>query len=280
MNLLIDASELQLLQAGALPPLVFDCRFELTNPSAGYASYLQGHIPHAIYVDLGKDLAGPTNGSNGRHPLPTLDAWEKTYANLGITPDRLVVVYDAQNGMFAARMWWMLQATGHTRVRLLNGGYASWQSANFAMDTTDVKRQTTERSSLKNYAGLVKFDEVLKNINDADFQILDARSSDRYRGENETLDPVGGRIPGAHNRCFKDNFESSGKFKSAEVLNQEFKSLMAQTNPDTWVHQCGSGVTACVNLFAMELAKLSGSRLYAGSWSEWCADPHRPVERG
>jgi thiosulfate/3-mercaptopyruvate sulfurtransferase len=263
--------------------LLFDCRFDLTNPKAGYESYLEGHIPSAIYVDVDHDLASEKNGQNGRHPLPSVQQWLKTCASLGITKDSNIVIYDNQSCMYAVRMWWMLRATGHNHVRLLNTGYASWLAAGFASEKTDNQRPNVSATSSNNntaaYKDALLASDVLENLSSKKFVILDARSADRFRGENETLDPVGGHIPGAINRFFKNNLDANGQFKSAEVLAKEFKDLLGETPSQSIIHQCGSGITACHNMFAMELAGMGSSMIYPGSWSEWCADPARPIEK-
>jgi len=276
---LIEVNQLKDLLDAKAPILLFDCRFDLVDSDAGYQSYLEGHIPGAIYVHSDKDLATTKNGKNGRHPLPSMSEWEKTYANLGITPNKQVVIYDNQGGMYAARLWWMLQATGHHLVSILNGGFGAWKNLGLPVSTSETHRQAVAITSLQPYKNLVLVDAVLKNLENKTFTILDARANDRFHGENEVLDPVGGHIPGALNRCFKDNLDSAGKFKSIETLRHEFGTLLGDQPSSKIVHQCGSGITACHNLFAMELANHSGSSVYAGSWSEWCADSSRPVER-
>ena len=276
---LIEVHQLKDLLDTTSPPLLFDCRFDLVDSEAGYQSYLEGHIPGAIYVHSDKDLAAAKNGRNGRHPLPSMSKWEQTYANLGITPDRPVVIYDNQGGMYAARLWWMLQATGHTHVSILNGGFGAWKNLGLPVSQSETLRQPVALTSLQAYRNLVLVDAVLANLKNKTFTILDARANDRFHGENEVLDPIGGHIPGAMNRCFKDNLDSNGKFKSFELLQQEFDVLLGDRPNSEIVHQCGSGITACHNLFAMELVNRHGSSVYAGSWSEWCADPARPIEK-
>jgi thiosulfate/3-mercaptopyruvate sulfurtransferase len=281
--LLIEATQLNNDLESGKDFLLFDCRFDLTNPKAGYESYLEGHIPSAIYVDVDHDLASEKNGQNGRHPLPSIEQWIKTCASLGITKDSNIVIYDNQSCMYAVRMWWMLRATGHNHVRLLNTGYASWLAAGYASEKTDNLRPNTPVTSntigATAYKDALLASDVLENLSSKKFVVLDARSADRFRGENETLDPVGGHIPGAINRFFKNNLDANGQFKSADVLAKEFKDLLAETPSESIIHQCGSGITACHNMFAMELAGLKSSMIYPGSWSEWCADTERPIEK-
>lgn len=281
--LLIEAAQLKNDLESGKDFLLFDCRSDLTNPKAGYESYLDGHIPSAIYVDIDHDLASEKNGQNGRHPLPSIEQWVKTCASLGITKDSHIVIYDNQSCMYAVRMWWMLRATGHQNVRLLNGAYASWLAAGFASEKTDNQRSNTTALSKVTEATVYKdalvASDVLENLSSKKFLVLDARSSDRFRGENETLDPVGGHIPGAINRFFKNNLDTNGRFKSADVLAKEFKDLIGETPSESIIHQCGSGITACHNMFAMELAGMKSSMIYPGSWSEWCADHTRPIAK-
>jgi thiosulfate/3-mercaptopyruvate sulfurtransferase len=282
--LLIEAAELKKDLESGKEFLLFDCRSDLTNPKAGYESYSDGHIPSAIYVDVDHDLASEKNGQNGRHPLPTIEQWVKTCASLGITKDITAVIYDNQSCMYAVRMWWMLRATGYSNVRLLNGGYAAWLAAGFTSEKTDNQRPNTPTAASSmtgavGYKNALLASDLLKNLSSKKFMILDARSADRFRGENETLDPVGGHIPGAINRFFKNNLEVNGQFKSADVLAKEFKDLLGETPSESIIHQCGSGITACHNMFAMELAGMNSSMIYPGSWSEWCADPARPIEK-
>jgi thiosulfate/3-mercaptopyruvate sulfurtransferase len=281
--LLIEAAELKKDLGSGKEFLLFDCRSDLTNPKAGYESYLDGHIPSAIYVDVDHDLASEKNGQNGRHPLPAIEQWIKTCASLGITKDSNIVIYDNHSCMYAVRMWWMLRATGHKHVRLINGGYGSWLAAGFTGEKTDNQRLNTPAATsgmtVAAFKDALLASDLLQNLSSKKFVILDARSSDRFRGENETLDPVGGHIPGAINRFFKNNLAANGQFKSADVLAKEFRDLLGETPSESIIHQCGSGITACHNMFAMELAGMNSSMIYPGSWSEWCADPARPIEK-
>jgi len=275
MTPLITANQLEELINSGENVLLCDCRFDLVDPLAGKKAYEESHIPGAIYVDLDHDLSGKKTGTNGRHPLPSPQVWAQTKTRLGMSPNTLVVAYDKQGSVYASRLWWMLKATGHAKVQVLDGGLDAW---NGPMGT--VPRKPTPASHAiepRPYVGLVLVDEVVSNLEKRSHTVLDARANDRFHGQNETLDPIGGHIPGATNRFFKDNL-SATSFKPAEQLFKEFVDLLGPTKPSAVIHQCGSGVTACHNLLAMELAGLKGSRLYAGSWSEWCADPNRPVE--
>jgi thiosulfate/3-mercaptopyruvate sulfurtransferase len=275
MTPLITANQLEEIINSGENVLLCDCRFDLTNPEAGKKAYEESHMLGAIYVDLDQDLSGNKTGSNGRHPLPSPEAWAQTKTRLGMSPNTLVVAYDKQGSVYASRLWWMLKATGHANVRVLDGGLDSW---NGPMGTVPRKPTPVPHAlSPMPYFGLVLVDEVVSNVSSKKNILVDARSNDRFHGENETLDPIGGHIPGAINHFFKDNLSASA-FKNPEQLYKEFLELLGSTKASEVIHSCGSGVTACHNLLAMETAGLKGSRLYAGSWSEWCANPDRPIE--
>lgn len=274
---IISCSELLSLLEGGKSPRIFDCRFDLAKPEEGFLSWQEGHIPGALYVHLDQHLSAPKTGKNGRHPLPKPTAWQHQRENWGLDLDSPVVCYDNQGGFFAARLWWMLKNTGHSRVQVLDGGFSAWQRQNGAVSATETPNPSRTTLAPTPFAGLVTLEEVKANLNQAVFTLLDARAADRFAGQNETLDPVGGHIPGAINRFFKGNLREDGLFKSAVELKAAFSSLPA---PEKLVHQCGSGVTACHNLLAMEVAGLTGSRLYAGSWSEWCCQEGYPVATG
>jgi thiosulfate/3-mercaptopyruvate sulfurtransferase len=275
MTPLITANQLEEIINSGENVLLCDCRFDLADTQAGKKAYEESHIPGAIYVDLDQDLSGAKTGKNGRHPLPTPEVWAQTKTRLGISPNTLVVAYDKQGSVYASRLWWMLKATGHANVQVLDGGLDAW---NGPMGT--VARKPTPLSTpiaARSYEGLALVDEVVGNLQSKKYVVIDARANDRFHGQNETLDPVGGHIPGALNHFFKDNLSATA-FKSAEHLFKGFVELLGSHKPAQVIHQCGSGVTACHNLLAMEVAGLKGSRLYAGSWSEWCADNSRPIE--
>ena len=259
--------------------IVFDCRFDLANPDFGRQAYATGHLPGAFFLDLDDDLSGAKTGTNGRHPLPDPAQLAARLAACGVGNHTQVVAHDDAGGMFAARLWWLLRWFGHHRVAVLDGGLQAWLAAGQALDDAlPEARSATYTLALR--ADRVDAQHVRQHLGQPDMVLIDARSPDRFRGENEMLDPVGGHIPGAINRFFRDNLDAHGCFKQASVLREEFGALLGAHSPRQVVHQCGSGVTACVNALAMEAAGLSGSRLYAGSWSEWCADPSRPVARG
>lgn len=266
------------LAAGAAPAII-DCSFDLADTGAGERAFAEGHLPGAVYAHLDRDLAGVKSGANGRHPLPARADWAATLARLGVAPARAVVLYDAQGGMYAARAWWMLLWAGHRAVSVLDGGLAAWRAAGGALEGGAQAAAPKAASAYPlgdSLVAAVDADGLLKSLGRV--ALLDARAGDRYRGEVEPLDKRAGHIPGARSRFFKDNLDASGRFKPAGELRAAFEAFGAA--PAQVVHQCGSGVTACHNLLAMEVAGLSGSALYPGSWSEWAADPRRPVAVG
>ncbi|MBH2017573.1 MAG: sulfurtransferase [Burkholderiales bacterium] len=267
--------------------LILDCRFNLTQPDAGEAAWRAAHLPGARYAHLERDLSGPKQGAgtaafNGRHPLPSLDALTDTLRRWGVHADTRVVALDDAGGVFAARAWWLLRWVGHARVQVLDGGWPAWLAAGGAtlteVDPNDPPARALGTFVPRPQAGWVwgapDLQAALPELG-ASRQLIDARAPDRFRGENETLDPVGGHIPGARNRFFQLNL-IEGRFKPAALLREEFTALLQGTDPQAAVHQCGSGVTACHNLLAQAHAGLPMGRLYAGSWSEWCADGARP----
>ena len=260
--------------------IVCDCRHDLTNYEAGRRAYARSHLPGACFLHLDEDLSGPKTGVNGRHPLPHPITFTLRLAALGIDNGKQIVAYDASGGYYAARLWWMLRWVGHTRVAVLDGGYDAWIKAGQPVTTeSPAARPTTFYPQLQpQHAVDAAFVEA--HLNHPEICVLDARSAERFRGENETLDSVGGHIPGAVNRFFKLNLDGQGRFKPAAGLRQEYSALLGARTPESVVHQCGSGTTACHNLLAMEIAGLTGSRLYPGSWSEWVADRSRPVATG
>ena len=259
--------------------IVCDCRYILADREAGRAAYAKGHIPNARFMDLGGDLASAPNGSNGRHPLPSVEALEKTLGAAGIDASKQVVAYDDAGGAYAARLWWLLRWLGHDAVAVLDGGIDRWIEEGRELSAAVPRPEPARFSARARSEMSVGVSELVDNLSQRKLVVLDARTAERFRGINETLDPVGGHIPGARNRYYKDNLDAKGGFKSAEQLRAEFDAVLGATDPASVVNQCGSGVTACHNLLAMEIAGLPGARLYPGSWSEWCADPARPVEK-
>jgi len=262
--------------------VTLDCRHDLMNPDFGRNAFAEGHIAGAQFANIDTDLSGPKVGADGvfrgRHPLPDRAALLDTLRNWGINEDSQVVAYDAHGGMFAARLWWLLRWVGHGAVAVLDGGLAGWNAAGLPLVTPASGRL---RGNLADKASLVRtvsVAELVENLDSKRLQVIDARANDRFRGENETIDPVGGHIPGARNRFFKHNLQADGRLKDAATLKQELAAIVG--TPEKAVMQCGSGVTACHNLLALEVAGLPGAALYPGSWSEWCADTARPVATG
>jgi thiosulfate/3-mercaptopyruvate sulfurtransferase len=278
---LISADELAAAQRAGQPLLLLDCSFELTDPDAGQRAYDAGHIPGAQYLHLDHVLSAPKTGRNGRHPLPGREDFARSMVEIGLNDGLQVVAYDNAGGMYAARLWWMLRWIGHVAVAVLDGGIAAWRAAGHGLETAKPAALPAGRFTLKpSLVETVTYAEVLANIAHPERLVLDARAPDRFRGENETLDPIGGHIPGARNRLFKDNLDANGRFKPAAQLRQEFDAITGQRPASQLISQCGSGVTACHNLLAMEVAGLRGAALYPGSWSEWSAQPGAPIATG
>lgn len=256
--------------------LLIDVRHQLADTGYGERVYAENHIPGAVFLHCDCDLSGPMTGSNGRHPLPVVEKLAARLGEIGIGPQTQVVIYDDAQGMIAGRLWWLLRWLGHEQVAVLDGGFQAWQAAGGALTTElPLLRPTTFTAKVRD--AMVDADYVQAFLQTSRMHLVDARSPDRFRGENETIDPVGGHIPGAVNRFFRENLQVDGRFKPAAELRAEWLMVLAGASPEQVVHQCGSGVSACHNILAMEIAGLPGSRLYAGSWSEWCTDCGRPV---
>jgi len=256
---------------------IFDCRHDLANPGSGQVEYEKGHIKGALFAHLDRDLSAPLTGKNGRHPLPEMQDFIRFLEKSGVAPTDTGVCYDAGPGSYAARLWWMLRWVGHAQAAVLNGGFARWVAEGRPVTAeapliTGTKYKTKPERSRS--VALATVERQLKRL-----ALLDARAPARYRGEQEPIDPVAGRIPGAKNRFNSDNVNADGTFKSPEELKAAFQSVIGERKPSEIVHYCGSGVAACHNALAMEVAGLPGSRVYIGSWSEWSADPTRPISR-
>lgn len=276
MSPLIDVVELKRLLRQAPAPVLLDCRFELARKDAGRAAWADGHIPGAVHADLDRDLSDLNRpASLGRHPLPDPARFAERLQAWGIDRDSLVVVYDQGPGALAARAWWMLRQFG-IAARLLDGGFGAWQAAGEALERKAPAIQAARLAVDGSFAGWLDNAQLARALQAGQCVLLDAREGARYRGEIEPIDPVAGHIPGALSRPYSDNLDGQGRFRDATSLRQAFAGLLAGRDPATVVHQCGSGVTACHNLLAMELAGLHGSRLHAPSWSGWIADG-RPV---
>ncbi|MEI8158190.1 MAG: sulfurtransferase [Burkholderiales bacterium] len=293
---LISATQLQTLMTSGQPFMVFDCSFNLADAQAGAAMYVESHLPGALYAHLDRHLSAtkdPANGkaapgtsaSGGRHPLPTREAFAAWLGSVGFDNTMQAVVYDRQNANYCGRLWWMLKWVGHDNVAVLDGGIQAWQGAGGAVITGPQPANSASNYTLAPAViALTTIETVAsrlcKTTGDNAQTLIDARAAPRYRGEVEPLDPVAGHIPGALNRLFSLNIGPDGRFKSAADLRAEFDALLAGRDPATVVHHCGSGVSAVPNILAMEIAGLKGSALFAGSWSEWCSDPARPVAQG
>lgn len=276
---LISAEALAARLAAGAPSVLLDCRFDLSDPSAGLAAYAAAHLPGARYAHLDQDLSGVKTGRNGRHPLPDMAALAAWAGATGIAPGVQVVAYDDLGGPYAARCWWLLRWLGHEAVAVLDGGVAAWRARGGTIERgAPGSPVATAPYPVPAAAAMPTIDADALLAALGRVRLVDARSAARFRGESETLDPVAGHIPGATLRPFQDNLLPNGRFKPAAKLRAEFEDWA--TPAAQVVHQCGSGVTACHNLLAMVHAGLEGSVLYPGSWSEWVADPTRPVARG
>ncbi len=261
--------------------IIFDCRHDLMDIGKGERLYREGHIPGAHFAHLEIDLSGEKNGRNGRHPLPSPAAFGAFLARHGVGQSTRIIAYDDAGGPYAARLWWLARWIGLDTVSLLDGGLPAWIAAGLPLSRdVPVARPSALRAQADPLM-VLSAEEVGARLGDEEsMTLIDARAPERYRGDVEPIDPVGGHIPGAFNRFFKDNLRADLTLLPAEELRAAFRALAPSLNPSRVVHQCGSGVTACANLFAMEYAGLHGSKLYAGSWSEWVSDPARPVAKG
>jgi len=256
---------------------VFDCRHDLANPAAGEQQYQQAHIPGALFAHLDRDLSAQKSGSNGRHPLPEARSFIAWLGKQGLKLSDTVVCYDGGPGAMAARLWWMLRWVGHEQAAVLDGGLAKWLREGRPVTAEVPKFEQASypgKAKASMHASLALVEKKLKRA-----ALLDARAPARYRGEQEPIDPVAGRIPGAKNRFNNDNISADGIFKKPELLRADFEAVLSGRNPADVINYCGSGVAACHNALAMEVAGLPGSRVYIGSWSEWSADPARPISR-
>ena len=278
---LIGASELVALRSSGPAPVVVDTSFDLADTEAGEKRFRASHLPGSRYLHLDRDLSGTKTGRNGRHPLPDRAAFQRTVGALGIGPETQVVALDAQGGVYAARLWWLMRWLGHRNVAVLDGGIQGWQRAGGTLTDQPAPPPVSTPTPYPDRPSLApSVDAGGVAARPPRRAVLDARSGERFRGEAEPIDPVAGHIPGALNRFHKDNLGDGGVFKAPERLREEFAVLLGDRAPDEVIHSCGSGVTACHNLLAMEHAGLAGSLLYPGSWSEWSADPARPIARG
>ncbi|HVZ23158.1 MAG TPA: sulfurtransferase [Vicinamibacterales bacterium] len=258
---------------------IVDCRFQLADDTWGEREYSAGHLPRAVYAHLGRDLSGPMNGRNGRHPLPDPDAAARTFGRLGIANGMQVVAYDQDTGSFASRLWWMLRWLGHDAVAVLDGGFAKWTAEHRAVEAGAATPAARRFVGQPRPQMTIDAAEVARLLRRPDTLLLDARAPERYRGDVEPIDRVPGHIPGAANYFFQQNVSDRGVLRSPGELRDQLSVVLGEVPADRVVCYCGSGVTACHNLLALERAGLPGAKLYAGSWSEWSSDPSRPVDR-
>ena len=286
---LIDVDSLEELLGN--PRLaVIDCRFDLLHPDAGRKAYREAHIPGAHYADLNRDLSAPVGPHTGRHPLPTPEALAVRLGSLGIGKHTQVVAYDEANGSFAARLWWILRWLGHDAAAVLDGGFKAWTAAGGELQSGDVEDQTAPGHAAHGHVeplalhpnpnAVITTADLERALRTPHSLLVDARAKERYAGQTEPIDSVAGHIPGALNHPFTANLDADGRFLPAEELERRWRQRLAGKPSEHVIAMCGSGVTACHNLLSLEIAGLTGAKLYAGSWSEWIRDPHRPVARG
>jgi thiosulfate/3-mercaptopyruvate sulfurtransferase len=260
--------------------LLFDCRFELGNPQWGEREYLAAHLPGAQYLHLDRDLSAPVGPATGRHPLPDPRRFAGALAARGVGADCQLVAYDQGNGAYAARFWWLARWIGLQRVAVLDGGLAAWRAAGLPLSQEVPKPSRRDLPLHVNHDAWVPSEVVDELRRRPGNLLIDARGADRFAGRNETIDPVAGHVPGARNHPFAGNLDVDNRFLSAEVLRQRWRTLLGSLPASSVIAMCGSGVTACHNLLALEHAGLTGARLYPGSWSEWIRDPRRPIATG
>jgi thiosulfate/3-mercaptopyruvate sulfurtransferase len=278
---LISAPQLMALRSDAAPLMVFDCTSDLMQPEAGPRQYREAHIPGAVYANLDTDLSAKGGAaSEGRHPLPSREAFADWLSRIGFANGMQAVVYDRNGANYCGRLWWMFKWIGHEAAAILDGGLQSWQTEGGAVTDRQEARAPSNFAAGEPLAKLVDTQTVAARLAQPGQTVIDARAPQRYRGEVEPLDPIAGHIPGALNRPFSHNLGPDGKFKPAAQLRAEFESLLAGSDPSTVVHQCGSGVSAVPNLVAMQIAGLGPTALYAGSWSAWSNTPGLPVAQG
>ena len=296
-DLLISSEQLLTLIASKQPLRVFDCTFDLAQPTLGEKQYSASHIPGAVYANLDTALSAKhgvpgahgvitahgadTPASGGRHPLPNREKFAEWLSSVGFANNMQAVVYDRNGANYCGRLWWMLKWAGHAKVAVLDGGLQAWQAAGGGVNSGEEPSHFQSNFSLApELAALVATKTVADNLGRPVQTLIDARGAPRFRGEVEPLDPIAGHIPGALNRPFGQNMTPEGKFKPAAQLKAEFEALLAGRDPATVVHHCGSGVSAVPNILAMQIAGLGPSGLYAGSWSDWCSDASRPMAQG
>ncbi|MBS0417354.1 MAG: sulfurtransferase [Proteobacteria bacterium] len=264
--------------------VVLDCRFDLARPAWGENEYAAGHVPNSLYAHLDRDLSSPVTGTSGRHPLPSREAFLAVLGRWGVDETAQVVSYDQGNGAYASRLWWLVRWAGHARVAVLNGGFAAWQQAGLPVSKQAGVKQPRRFAPSQAPAEFVTTADIAAlqaagKFHSGERVLVDARAADRFAGQNETLDPVAGHVPGARNHPFLRNVDAQGRFLPPETLRSQWLETLRGQTPSNAIAMCGSGVTACQNLLALEVAGLPGARLYAGSWSEWIRDAARPIGR-
>ena len=278
-ELLVSAARLnELIENGRCK--VVDCRFDFSNTDRGRADWMAGHVPGAAYAHLDDDLSSPVEDHTGRHPLPLASVFASYLSSIGWSSSMILVAYDAGSNAIASRLWWLMRFFGQ-RAALLDGGLPAWVEAGLPLETGVTTHRPAPVEKLQPNRDMVsQTEQIHRLLGSTEQTILDARAAERFSGETEYLDTRAGHIPGSLNRPFEANLGADGRFRGADELREEFESILGRVNPSQVIHSCGSGVTACHNQFAMELAGLGSSRVYAGSWSEWIRDPSRPIETG
>lgn len=259
---------------------IVDCRYDLRDEHWGGAQYRAGHVPGAVYASLSKDLSSAPTGSNGRHPVPCVEDLEATFGRLGISASTQVAIYDQDSGIFASRMWWTLRYLGHDAAAVLDGGWAKWVREGRPVQSGDEHRAPATFTGRRRKEMRMPLDQVQSALGSGSMLLVDARAPERFEGRNETVDRVAGHIPGAVNHFYKRNLTDEGQMLPPDALRRQFEEVLGGRPAEQLVMYCGSGVTACHNLLAMEHAGIHGAKLYPGSWSEWSSDPQRPVETG
>lgn len=279
---LVSVAELRMLMRDAKDSFVLlDASHDLFDPTLGRKTYEAGHLPGARFVSMDTDMGGKKSGTNGRHPLPERADVVAAMRRLGVNDEHQVVVYDQCEGMYAARVWWTLNWLGHRNVAVLDGGLKAWQTSGGDLVSGGPTAVATGKFSDRGPGmTVVTYEDVLENVSSKQHLVIDARAEDRFAGQNETLDPIGGHIPGAINRFFKHNLNADGTFKTVEQLTVEFQALIGDRRAEYLIMQCGSGVSACHNLLALQMIGLGTSSLYVGSWSEWCSRDGAPIATG
>jgi thiosulfate/3-mercaptopyruvate sulfurtransferase len=280
MNLLIDCQELAQPAADGERRVIFDCRSDILRPEWGRSDFLAGHIPDARFADVNEDLSAPRQPGSGRHPLPDAQRFAAWLGAQGVEAKTRVIACDQGSGAYAARLWWLLRALGHGRVSVLDGGFAAWHAAGLPVASGPAATPIPRVYPARAFGGWLTTIEVQDALASGRILLVDARPADRFAGRNETIDPVAGHVPGALNKPFLSNLAADGRWLPAAQLRTQWQDLLGSRDPGALTSMCGSGVTACHNLLALELAGLGGGQLYAGSFSEWIGDPARPVASG